>query len=283
MKIILSLVVLLLIGVGIGSYFYSDLGKTINNESEEALLSEVQPLYNGVQWYPSSEASLNAGDYGLQKALVGFRIVSEPITNIDDYSQVVVPFYEFYDNQLMKKGWSEAGALTADGPSGSVWGYSKGGMHIILESMAKQIIVADGPFSCPCDVTLSIFVGRDMNRHVQIKEIGVELLVDPRLGSLEYAISYGGAHFSTKSLAEKAKAVGKGFCEPEDGPLGSVYATNEMPEVGDPRNVRKFGDKYVFYLSPQDRCSSDPQVESLTIELQKLFEKNFNESVRLVR
>lgn len=75
-----------------------------------------------------------------------------------------------YDDQLIKEGWSQnnkynahpLSTITADGPTGNIWGYSK-----IVDGNLRAIIISRGSISkttgkvttgCPCNYEYRIFV-----------------------------------------------------------------------------------------------------------------------------
>lgn len=100
------------------------------------------------------------GEQNVANPLVGIGIESQPITNITDIATTSLPFENYYKKKLAAAGWVTDNTLAAGGPGSEIVGYKKGTDYIILEyTSVFENKGSDSPETCPCDITLSLFVG----------------------------------------------------------------------------------------------------------------------------
>ncbi|OGM08269.1 hypothetical protein A2159_02230 [Candidatus Woesebacteria bacterium RBG_13_34_9] len=152
--------------------------KTPTKESEDNL--EPPELYPELEWEEFVEGKDNKslGQNGLysQKDVVGFISMSgqewtASKDNLDNEAMIILirDFEEYYDNKLTQQRWDTLYKddlynfvpLSADGPSGNIWGYTKVGknkLRLILLEINKPPEAFGEPVSCPCSVGLRVFV-----------------------------------------------------------------------------------------------------------------------------
>ncbi len=122
---------------------------------DSALLADVSPLYPSLNWNePFATSTLAFGMY-----LTGYKIDSKSISD-SEYNKVDISFPDYYDKILVAKGWEGSIDFMADGPGSSVRAYTKGNKMIVLSYTSSELNPkSDQPFSCPCNMTFSIFLG----------------------------------------------------------------------------------------------------------------------------
>ena len=147
-------VILILIAGGVG-WFY------LHTKKQPAavavsLTEDVYPLYTNLVWgTPSPTTTLSFG---------GYEAVSQPIKNISNLSAVFMPFEAYYKQKLEALGWSVDTSLAADGPGSSVTVYQKSGAYVVLSyNTVFNGGSANGPATCPCDVSFSVFTGEPVS------------------------------------------------------------------------------------------------------------------------
>ena len=115
--------------------------------------------------------------------------------------------------------------------------------------------------------------------YVVIKEWGVRFKPAPDLSSLVYSLtpgeSYDQAVFSTTMLSAKAAACGVGSETLK--PLGLLTRSKEVAQEfisqgGD--FVKKIGDYYYHYITPQSVCATDEQASALQTQTVGLFKQS---------
>ncbi len=119
-----------------------------------ALVSDLYPLYAGVDWNASEVEQFMIGT----SSYSGASIASAPLPAGNDPGSVITPFERYYDARLKARGWSVANDLAAGGHVGGQTGYRKGGEIILIRfGIQYSIIPSDAPSECPCSVVLSLF------------------------------------------------------------------------------------------------------------------------------
>lgn len=116
----------------------------------------IYPLYPNVKW--GKEVATDNLIFSDAKGS-GYVIRSESISD-SIYFSFKESFEEYYDKRLIASGWVQNSNWVAGGPNGNITGYSKGDKIIIISYDSKEVVVnKNSIFSCPCNVTLSIFFG----------------------------------------------------------------------------------------------------------------------------
>ena len=138
----------------------SNIIKLKENEiaGNQSLLGAVYPLFSKISWNNASQQTLNV--FGLN--LSGFEMVSIPVSDSDNKnnSQLAGAFRSYYEKKLIADGWTKEKDWLADGPASETQGYRKGKEVIIISNDTREINQnTNEPFSCPCNMTLSIFYG----------------------------------------------------------------------------------------------------------------------------
>lgn len=123
--------------------------------------SDIYPLPSGITWNAAHAATVLPGDENVPAAVVGIKIVSQPIANITDLAAPSAPFENYYRTKLVAAGWTVDNTMAAGGPGAEIDEYKKGNDYIILEytSVFKNNGGGNSPETCPCDLTFSIFAG----------------------------------------------------------------------------------------------------------------------------
>ncbi len=141
------------------AFLGEQVNKNINpNKREEILMHQsVYPLYSGISWSGEVPDVIKIGEVVLH----GFRISSSSIKNVDPLNPISTEFENYYHDKLIAEGWERDNSYGAGGAGESQEGYTKGDDVILLNLYSRSL--ADKPgevFSCPCDVTLSLFSGK---------------------------------------------------------------------------------------------------------------------------
>ncbi|MEI6529020.1 MAG: MliC family protein [Candidatus Falkowbacteria bacterium] len=124
-----------------------------NNQIDSS--SPILPLYPNLTW--NKEVATTTVAFGMY--LTGTRINSKQISDSAYYKSTSL-FDKYYDNQLTANGWGKNKDYVADGPGTSIWAYTKGSKIIVLSYTSEELNPSTNrPFSCPCQMTFSIFYG----------------------------------------------------------------------------------------------------------------------------
>jgi len=128
---------------------------TFNNCFEQNLNADIYPLYSNLSW--GEEVATTSNEFGL--SLTGFQVNSENISD-STYYKFDKSFVKYYEDKLVGAGWTRSKDYEADGAGSSIWTYTKGKKIIILSYNSQEIKeLPDQPFTCPCNMTFSIFTG----------------------------------------------------------------------------------------------------------------------------
>lgn len=123
----------------------------------------VYPLYSaGISWSPKVRVSLPPHSMynPTGKIISGYQATSLPTASTDDIGALVGPLRHSYDQLLLKKGWAIDTNFEADGPGGSLWGFTKGNEILILSYTSTFYNDQPGvPEECPCTVVFTIIGG----------------------------------------------------------------------------------------------------------------------------
>lgn len=79
----------------------------------------------------------------------------------DKYFDAINELFKYnYENDLRDFGWKDM--ITADGPSGFEYGYTKDGYYIIFSMSTKflGLETEESPLNCPCIMTRQIIYGK---------------------------------------------------------------------------------------------------------------------------
>ena len=133
-------------------------------ESQQAgVIDALYPLFStGIAWSPKVSVSLPPrSDYNpTSQTIVGEEAMSLPTASTEDIGAMVEPFRNYYDQLLLQKGWNININFEADGPGGSLWGFTKGNDILILSYTStfynKQ---SDRPEQCPCTIVFTVIGG----------------------------------------------------------------------------------------------------------------------------
>jgi hypothetical protein len=116
------------------------------------LNADAYPLYGALTWGGEQATS----SFGMQ----GYRVISQPVSNINDIASVTQPFSDYYAQKLAALGWTVDSALAAGGPGADLTAYQKGSDYILVNYQTDfKGTPPNAPVQCPCDVTFSVFSG----------------------------------------------------------------------------------------------------------------------------
>lgn len=126
-------------------------------------INDVYPLFRiGISWSPKVQVEVpprsNYNPTG--QTIVGYQITSLPTASTVDIGATVGPMRDYYDRVLLQKGWSINPKFQADGPGGSLWGFTKDDDVLILSYTSSAIDAEHSrPKRCPCTIVFTIIGG----------------------------------------------------------------------------------------------------------------------------
>jgi hypothetical protein len=126
-------------------------------------IDAVYPLFStGISWSPKISVSLPPrSNYNpTDQTIVGYQVTSLPTASTEDIGGTVEPLRNYYDQLLVKNGWSIATQFEADGAGGSLWGFTKGN-DILIFSYTSTFMnqQPNQPEQCPCTIVFTIIGG----------------------------------------------------------------------------------------------------------------------------
>lgn len=114
--------------------------------------AEILFLYPVFQWGEVQEAVWYS--WKENSGLNGFKVD----TKLDLELPNNKPLYDFFDEQLIKFGWTIDNDLVADGVGSSIWAYKKADKRIVFQVKTEfSLDPPDNPPQCPCKRSVSIF------------------------------------------------------------------------------------------------------------------------------
>jgi len=127
------------------------------------VIDAIYPIFStDISWSPKVSVSLPPqSDYNPTKqTIVGQEVVSLPTASTEDIGGTVEPLRNYYDQLLVKAGWTIATNFEADGAGGSLWGFTKGNDILIFSYTSTFMNLQQGqPEQCPCTVVFTIIGG----------------------------------------------------------------------------------------------------------------------------
>jgi len=127
------------------------------------VIDAVYPLFSaGINWSPKVSVSVPPkSDYNpTDRAIVGYQVTSYPTASTEDIGGVVGPLRDYYDRLLVGGGWTIDTNFEADGPGGSLWGFTKGDKILILSYTSTFMDQEPNtPERCPCTIVFTIIGG----------------------------------------------------------------------------------------------------------------------------
>lgn len=137
---------LLIFGIGGAWYWYQGRG------SGAALHPDLYPLYTGVTWGEVQAVSTERGP--------AYQMQSQPFTDVVNLGEKFVPFEQYYQDKLVKAGWTQDIQEEASGPGSEISVYRKGDQFIVVSYQSTfKVKHADAPSECPCDITFTLASG----------------------------------------------------------------------------------------------------------------------------
>lgn len=95
-----------------------------------------------------------------KRTIVGYQVSSLPTASTEDIGALVGPLRDYYDRLLLQKGWTINTKFQADGPGGSLWGFTKGSDILILSYTSNFMDrEPNRPVRCPCTIVFTIIGG----------------------------------------------------------------------------------------------------------------------------
>ncbi len=150
-------------GLLVGVFAVVFLFSTHTSVSNQDVIDAVYPLFSdGLSWSPKVSVNVPPhSDYNSTgQAIVGYEAVSLPTASTGDIGAVVEPLRNYYDQLLVKSGWTIDPQFEADGPGGSLWGFAKGNDILILSYTSTFMNQQQGqPRQCPCTIVFTIIGG----------------------------------------------------------------------------------------------------------------------------
>ena len=127
------------------------------------VIDAIYPLYaGGLTWSPKLAVTLppKSSYNPTKQKIVGYQVSSLPTPSTNDISSVVEPLRNQYDYLLLKEGWYMDTNYEADGPGGSLWGFTKGNKVLIFSYTSTFLNQQPHtPEQCPCTVVFTIIGG----------------------------------------------------------------------------------------------------------------------------
>jgi len=126
-------------------------------------IDAVYPLFgSGISWSPKVSITLPPlSDYNpATSTIVGYEVVSLPTAATSNIAGIAEPLRNYYDQLLVSQGWHINTNFEADGPGGSLWGFTKG-KDILIFSFTSTFYnkQPNQPEQCPCSVVFTIIGG----------------------------------------------------------------------------------------------------------------------------
>jgi len=127
------------------------------------ILNAAYPLYGtGISWGAEVPVTLPPhSDYNpATTTFIGYQVSSLPTPTTNDIAAVTEPLRDYYDKMLLAAGWNIDTNFEADGPGGSIWGYTKG-KDVLIFSYNSLFLnqQPNQPEQCPCTVNFIILGG----------------------------------------------------------------------------------------------------------------------------
>ncbi len=138
--------------------------KGYTSATKPEVINTVYPLFSsGISWSPKVPVTLPPrSNYNpATSTLRGFEVVSLPTTSTQNIGATVEPLRNYYDQLLLQQGWHIDVKYQADGPGGSVWGFTKGS-EVLIFSYTSTFLTQkpNTPEQCPCTVVFIIIGGQ---------------------------------------------------------------------------------------------------------------------------
>ena len=119
------------------------------------LSADIYPLYSGATWSEVQPKTF--------EKMTGFEVTAVAAKDTTNITEATSPFEKYYAEKLTAEGWTVDNSLAAGGPGASITAYAKDGNYIIISfSTDFKAGGENEPVQCPCDVSLSIFSGKDI-------------------------------------------------------------------------------------------------------------------------
>ncbi len=119
------------------------------------LPADVYPLYSGATWSEVQPKTF--------EKLTGYEITAIAAKDTTNIAEATYPFEKYYAEKLTAEGWAIDNSLAAGGPGASITAYVKSGNYIIVSfSTDFKGGGENEPVQCPCDVSLSVFSGKNI-------------------------------------------------------------------------------------------------------------------------
>jgi len=149
----------LVLGFAAISFIYAWHGEAPAQDTIDA----VYPLFSsGISWSPKVSVSLPPrSDYNpATSTIVGYEVVSLPTAPTGNIAGIAEPLRNYYDQLLVSKGWHINTSFEADGPGGSLWGFTKD-KDVLIFSYASTFYnqQPNTPEQCPCSIVFTIIGG----------------------------------------------------------------------------------------------------------------------------
>lgn len=142
-----------LVVVGAGWYWYAGQGGAAPSNATATLNADVYPLYSGATW--GTAVATTSPDYGQV-----VQVQATAATNTMNIAAVSTPFTKYYDDKLTAAGWKQDIMEEASGPGANISFYRKGDQYIVVSFHSVfHVRQPDASVQCPCDVTLSLMSG----------------------------------------------------------------------------------------------------------------------------
>jgi hypothetical protein len=127
------------------------------------VIDAVYPLFaSGISWSNKVSVSLPPrSNYNpTDQTIEGYQVTSLPTASTEDIGATVEPLRNYYDQLLIKNGWTINNNFEADGAGGSLWGFTKGSDILILSYTSTFMNnQPNTPSQCPCTIVFTIIGG----------------------------------------------------------------------------------------------------------------------------
>ena len=128
-----------------------------------SIIDAMYPLFNtGISWTAKESVSLPPrSSYNPTNQIIeGYQVTSLPTASTEDIGATVEPLRNYYDQLLLKNGWTIDINFEADGAGGSLWGFTKGNDILILSYTSTFMnSQPNTPAQCPCTIVFTIIGG----------------------------------------------------------------------------------------------------------------------------
>lgn len=150
---------MLALGVAAVSFLFAGRAAAPTHDTIDA----VYPLFStGMSWSPKVSVSLPPrSDYNpATSTITGYEVVSLPTAATDNIAGIAEPLRDYYDRLLVTNGWHIDIKFEADGPGGSLWGFTKGNQILIFSYISTFYNQQPNqPEQCPCSIVFTIIGG----------------------------------------------------------------------------------------------------------------------------